>query len=273
MRPAAAPAQTRALAVALLLAVAGAGCLPRTPPPDLSLEPAALLAQVGARQARVTSVSGEARVSVEAPGGGGTVGQFLAARRPDALHVEALDFFGNPVAVLVAEGGRFALWDARQKVFYRGRATPENLGRLLPLPLEAAEAVEILCGGAPLRGDPVRVEPGRGFATLVLAEGSLEQALRVGPGATVERSEVRARGEQPVGAYDLAFDDRDAEGARFPRALKLRASSPKVKLDVRWKDATVNGPLDDALFRLSPPRGARVVDLDAPAEPPPPARE
>jgi outer membrane lipoprotein-sorting protein len=36
-----------------------------------------------------------------------------------------------------------------------------------------------------------------------------------------------------------------------------------VKVDLRWKDAKPGAALDASLFRLSPPAGARVVDLDA----------
>ena len=43
-----------------------------------------------------------------------------------------------------------------------------------------------------------------------------------------------------------------------------------MSLELRWKDdLQVNGPSDPALFRLDPPRGARVVDL-APGTTPPP---
>jgi hypothetical protein len=44
-----------------------------------------------------------------------------------------------------------------------------------------------------------------------------------------------------------------------------------VKLE--WRDVEVNGETDDALFRLDPPRGARVVELGeggvVPPVPPP----
>jgi hypothetical protein len=255
-------------AVAALLAAAA--CHPKAPPQDLSLEPAELLAQVRLAQARVTAVQGDARVRVDGPGMKGTLPQFIAAQRPDRLHIEALDFFGNPAAVLTAGDGRFALYDARARVFYRGEATPENLARLLPLPLRAEELVAILCGSAPLLdATAARADPGRGFVQLVLDDGARTQSLRIGERATVERSAVRSGGRQPPGAYDLSFEIfRTMGGARFPTDLTLRAGQPRVRLDLHWRDVEVNGAVDGALFRMEPPRGARVVDLREEEAPP-----
>lgn len=261
----------RRLATIAALALAAGGCRPRVPPPDLSLDPAALLAQVQAAQARVRAVRGEARVAVDAQGQGGTVSQFVAAELPDRLHLETLDFFGNVAAVLVAADGRFSLYDARRKVLYRGEATPENLSRLVPLPLGAGELVRILCGGAPLLdGRAAAAEPGAGHVALTLEAGAWAQVLRVGAGAVVERSWRTVEGGGP-GEYDLEFDGFSPAGeGRFPSEVKLAAERPRVRLELRWREVEVNPSLEAALFRLDAPRGARVVELDEGAAPPPP---
>jgi hypothetical protein len=256
----------------LVALVVAAGCHPAAPPPDLSLDPRALLVQVEAAQARVRAVQGEARVRVDARGMSGAVTQYLAAEEPDRLHVEALDFFGNPLLVLAAGGGRFALYDAREKVFYRGAATPGNLARLVPLALSAEELVRILCGSAPLLGGaPVAAEPRPGFVWLELKDGDRTQGLRVGAGGAVIRSTVRVAGARAPGTYDLAFEDLEPRGGvPFPKTVTLRSARPRVELDVRWREVEVNPALDPALFRLDPPRGARVVELAPEGGEPPP---
>lgn len=252
-----------AAAVAAALA-----CAPRRPPPDLSLDPAALLEQVKRSQARVDSVRGEAAVRVEASGKSGTVPAFVAAKRPDLVHLETLDFFGNPVAVLVTAGGRMSFYDAREKVLYRGPATRENVARLVPLPMTPPELVEVLCGSAPLLpGSAKRADPGRGFVTLVIEEGELTQTLRVARGAQVERSELRGPGGRPPGTYDVAFGRfSERGGMRFPGETSLTATGARVRL--RWKEIDPNAVVDAALFRLDPPRGARVVDVGSEQPPP-----
>ncbi len=258
--------------LALLVAVTALGaCAPRAPPPDLSLDPAALLAQVRAAQARIGSVRGDARIRIQSPDGSGTVSALVAAERPDRVYVQTLDFFGNTLAVLATKGGALTLYDARARVLYRGPATPANLARLVPIPLTPEDLAAILCGGAPLLdGAPVRAEPGRGFVTLELAAGERRETLRVGPGAAVQRAALRAGAAGGPGGWELEIDRAEApEGGTFPEELRLSAGPPEVRLRLAWQQAEWNAPIDAALFSPPPPRGARIVDLgDAP---PPPA--
>jgi outer membrane lipoprotein-sorting protein len=259
----------RRLAPVLVLAAALAGCPPRAPPPDLSLDPAALAEQVRAAQARTRSVRGEVRVKVESAEASGTVPALVAAEKPDRLLVQTLDFFGNTVAVLSAAGGELSLYDARAQVVYRGPATPENLRRLVPVPLAPAELAEILCGSAPLlAGEAVAADAGKGHVTLRLEADGRTQALRVGAGAEVLRSELRAGGARAPGTYDLLFEGFDRfEGIRFPAEVTLSAEAPRVRLRLVWVDVEPNAALEAKLFAPRIPAGARVVDLSRAAPP------
>src|SRR5512138_467549 len=157
-----------ALLLFTLLAVT-AGCPRRAPPPDLSADPATLLAQVEKTQALVERVAGEAKIKVESPQGRGTLTHFVTAERPDRIRLETLDFFGNPAAVLVAGDGRFALLDLREGVFLRGASTARNLARLLPLAIPAPELVQLFCGAVPITpGRATAVAPGDGVARLTV---------------------------------------------------------------------------------------------------------
>ena len=262
-----------ALGSALAAALALAGCHPRRPPPDLSADPAELLAAVQAAQASARSVQGRARVAVDAPGGAGTVDQHLAAEKPGRLRVESHDFFGNVLSVLAVDGGELALYDAREKVFYRGPATRENVGRLVPVSLSPEELATLLCGSAPLLdGQAVAADPGDGVMRLTLRRGDLTQVLEIGAGAAVVSSRLRRAGpdgQVPVGLQADFSAHKPRAGASFPTDVEARAPVSGVALSLHWKELTVNGPLDPGLFRLDPPRGARVVDLAADAPPAP----
>jgi len=257
----------------LPLALALLGC-PRAPPPDLSADPAELLAAVRAHHGKVTRVQGSARLTVDAPGARGTMEALAAAEAPDRLRIEVLDFFGAPAAALVAAGGSFVFFDARRGTWYRGPATPENVSHFLPVALPPEELAAVLLGAPPLLPGPaVSAEPGRGVMHLALASGDLIQRLEVGAEAAVEASRVRRRtaaGEEPHG-YDLSFSRfRHREGQRFPGEVRLDARAAGARLALAWReDLVVNGPPDPGLFRLEPPAGARVVDLPAGKAPPP----
>ncbi len=253
-------------------ALASLAACPRVPPADLSRDPSLLLGEVRGAQARVQAVRGSARVKIDSPGLSGTVTEFAAAEKPDRVRLETLDFFGNPAAVLTADRGVFAFLDARAGVFYRGEATPENVSRLLPFVLPVEELVTILCGSAPLLpGTPLEVSVSDGLLLLTIGRGDTGQQLAIGERAAIEWSRVRrtVHGEggatsEIAPAYDLEFDDfRRQSDVRFPNEIKLDAPAGRAHIRLAWReDVEVNGRLDAGLFRLRPPPGARVVDLE-----------
>ena len=248
------------------IAAALAACTPRVPPPDLSLEPAALLGQVEAA-AWVTHVQGDARLRLEAPGAKGVVTAWVAAARPDRLHVEVLDFFGNPAATLVSAGGRLAIYDARTRTFYTGAASAANVARLVPLPLPPGRLVALLCGAPVLSGAPISAEPGRGYVALELRDGPRTTSVRVGPRAAVLQAIFR--GGAPVLAdHEVRYDGfMMLERGRFPTEVVVTSGDPDVRVELGWKEPDLTAVPEAALFRMAPPAGARIVDLDASPEP------
>ncbi|MCX5730525.1 MAG: DUF4292 domain-containing protein [Deltaproteobacteria bacterium] len=257
---------TRAAAVAVLAIAAGCA---RVPPPDLSQDPALLLEQVRAAQERVTACRGSARLSVSSSDLSGSLDAWVAAEKGGRVRVEVFDFFGNPAAVLVAGGGRFALYDARAGALYRGDDSPENLARLVPVPIGARELASVICGSAPIiEGRAVLAQAGDGVLLLEIAGDSGRQVLAVGEGGAV-RSVSFLPGARPGKPWKAAFSVfRHPAGRRFPTDVELQGGG--AGLSLHWKDdLEVNRPPEPSLFQLDPPRGARVVDLAAGASPPP----
>jgi hypothetical protein len=243
--------------VAFLLA-----CAARVPPPELQADPAELLSRLEAAQEGVRSVRGRARVGISAPGRSGSTDAFLAAERPDRLRIEVLDFFGNVAATLASDGERFSLYDARAGALYRGEPTPENVSRLLPLPLAPGELVAILLGTTPVRpGAATAAERRDGRVLLVVGTGEATSELLLGAELAVEEARLPAAGAGP--AYALEFGlFRHRGGRRFPTEIGLEAPSARARVTLGWKeDLEVNPPPEPGLFRLETPRGARVVDL------------
>jgi hypothetical protein len=252
-----------ALPLAAAAALLAAGCHPRTPPADLSSDTGQLIEQVRAAQAPLLRVQGQTWIRLEQPKQVSfTV--YAAAERPDRLHLEVLDFFGNPAAVLVAAGGRFELYDARKRVVYRGAATPANLSRLVPVPVSAGELASILLGTVPLpEGAPASVAPDDGWLRLTFAREDATEAYWIGAHAAVDKAERAVAGGSAPGSWQVQFSERSERGgAWFPSALSLRSDPARVRLQLTWTEAEVNGELDPGLFELPVPKGARVVEVD-----------
>ena len=258
----------RSALVLALACLALAACTPRTPvSPDLQANPARLLDEVQAAQARTVRVQGTAKVKIHSPDVRGTTTAYLAAEHPARLRVELLDFFGNPVAVLIADGERFGYYDSKRRTWYSGDATPENVSRFLPIALPPWELALILRGSAPiLQGEPGQVvDTGKGRVDLLIQGNGLTQTLGIGQGLAVVSSHLREPGgaNEPPPHYDLTFE-RFAErgGVRFPLDVRLDAPRASARVEVGWRsDVEVNGEARPELFRLDPPSGAEVVNL------------
>ncbi|MBF5045543.1 DUF4292 domain-containing protein [Aggregicoccus sp. 17bor-14] len=270
------------VAAAMFLTLLCTGCPKRLDfgPEGEVKDPAALLALVRQAEARVATLQGESRLRVESPDAKGTVTLYGAIARPGMLHLETLDFFGKPLAVLVSDGQRFGLYQAQENRYYRGPATPENLSRFLPVVIPGDELVSLLLGEAPrIAEQPVslRVDAKAGGYVLTLegevpsrsgAPTKVTQVLTVHPTHyRVLHSEVHG-----MDAYELGFGDFLQSGKlSFPRTAKLQAPQAQTTLELRYTDVTLNGPPDLTMFELAAPEGVPVVEVDGQGRPLPQA--
>lgn len=220
---------------------------------------------------RVIAVKGESKIKVESPQGNGVVTLFIALQRPGLVHLESLDFFGKPQAVLVSDGKRFGLYQSQEGKYYEGPASAQNLSRFLPVVLPPEELVALMLGQAPRipsDSEELTVDEQKRVYVLVLKKGEVTQTLEIDPKTfRVQSSKVRG-----VNAYDLQFDDFDDEkGAIYPRKVILDASAAKTRLELLYKDVEVNPEPDLTLYDLSAPANVPVVEVDEAGNPQAPA--
>jgi outer membrane lipoprotein-sorting protein len=252
------------LLAAIFLGLLGAGCPKRI---DFGStgeikDVGVLLKLTDEAESKVRSIKGEARSRVNSPRSKGAVNLFVAASRPTLVHLEFLNFFGKPQAVLVSDGKSFGLFNSDEGKYYRGPASPTNLSRILPVPMPVQELAALMLGLAPrISAEPVSLSIDAEARTylVTLARGPVVQRLWIDPSSyRVLRSELT--GER---AYLAVFEDfTDAGGATYPRKIILDAPNPAAHLELRYRDAEVNSKLDPSLFKLEPPPGVPVVELD-----------
>jgi outer membrane lipoprotein-sorting protein len=250
------------LASALLSA---AGCVHHVDFTKLDpVEGSALLQDVDGLQSHMTQVKGSARVAVSAKEGSGEVGAFIAARAPGEVHLELLDFFGSPSQVLVADGQTFGLYQRDKATYFHGSASAASVSRLLPVNLSADDLVAILLGRTPrLPGAPTAVVPDTEADAyrVTLVDGARKQTLWIHPAS---KRVMRSVLEGP-GGYELLFE-RMVTTKGLPFARKVTYTDRSTTVVLRWSedDLELDGKLDPALFKVSPPAGARVVEVDGP---------
>src|SRR5207253_9657096 len=182
---------------AAALAAALAACKQGPPPSGPPLDPVTLLAQVEKIHAEPQTLSASGKAAVDAPQNGGRYQIQLVVRRPASLRIAALDPLGNPAALLVADGGRFALLDLRNNVFSRGPSTPQNLSRLIPEPLRDEELVSLFLGTMPHlpNARPVEAHRAGDGSMLRLAAGDVTQDVFLGADLRVNQVRRFRRGE------------------------------------------------------------------------------
>lgn len=254
---------TRALGLFLILLLAS--CVKRIDfGPRGEIEDArTLLKLTDQEERRVLSLQGDAKLTVHSPQGSGTLSLYVAVQRPASLHLETLDFFGKPLAVLVSDGVHFGLYQAQENRYYEGPSSPQNVSRFLPVVIPPDELARLLLGGVPQVDDPspkLTLDRDEGVYRLTLEQGPTVQTVSVNP-TTLRVTKSEVRGSQ---GYDVTLEDFGEYGAvNFPRKLDLDAPSAQADLVLRYTQVSLNGAVDPALFAASPPPGVPVVQVDA----------
>jgi hypothetical protein len=265
------------LALALLLTTPLLSACPRRDGATLApaLDAAKLFDQIKAAHARPETLTADAKAFVDAPQNGGRYALHVSVRRPASLRIEALTPLGDPAAVLVADAGRFALFDLRRNEFYRGPSTPENLSRLFPVPLRDDELVALFLGGVPELPSAQPVSAAREGDHYKLVLSTVPEGLSTVRGLAqevlVHEGDLRilgvtrlvAGGEPQPPLWSVVLEEHDDKsGAELPRIIKLSVPAQKIGLDLRLREMLVGKPPPFGAFALQPPAGVQIIDLD-----------
>lgn len=219
-----------------------------------------LLQRVAHSEKQVSSIKGDAKLKIDSAKGSGTVSLFAAVEEPAQLHLETLDFFGRPTGSFVSDGTKFGLYDANAGRYYTGPASAENVGRFVPIAMAPAELAALLLGRAP-RIDgatpTMTLDPKLGLFEVTLTRAPVVQKVWVKP---PEYRVVKSR-VTGISAYDLDFDELQTVGSlTYPRKVLLEAHGEKLELN--YKDISVNETSDPAMYQLTPPANVPVVPVD-----------
>jgi len=258
-----------ALALGLLLLVA---CRTPAPGPGQLLagedpRPRRLVESLHARAAGREALRASARLSLSSPDLSFRRPQRMAVTRPARLRVEILGLFDQVAALLVTDGARYQLYDARTRELEEGVVSADLLWRVARVDLEPGEAVELLLGTPlPLPGlalAEARIRPDGG---IVLAQrdgrGRIRQRLEFDADGRVRR--VERFEEDGDLLWEGRFDDyRELpapDGSLQPFAYEVSLRFPRVEAEARLRFAHValEAELPQDLFVLRlPDRSAK----------------
>ncbi len=251
--------------------------IPRTTPAPAADE---LLAALRARQASVRAVDLETRTTSWLGGDRIVLSVTMLADRAGRLLFLAETALAGPVAQLATNGRDFALLDLQENALKKGPACPENIARLLPVPLMPDEVAALLLGDAPVPPDARAVSVGwdeKEGADVLEVEGRSVTAARLwitmrkGSGGV----EILAVAGAPAGAgrdrWRVRYEDLTRKaGVALPQVVRF--AEPGRSFDegvtIKIKERTLNPELRDEAFVIAP-RGDVPVEIVPCARPVP----
>lgn len=233
-------------------------------PDDFRADPAPLFEALATRSEVVQSLT--AQLSLEVWRGDERVRlrQLVALRRPDHLRIDSLSPFDQPLSTLVSDGDRLEIYSLEERRFYVGRASPENLARLLPVQLAPDELVALLRGDVPVtRHETAAVswDADQGWYQLDLSGPEGRQRVHFEPKTRRVMAVQAWRGDTVRYIARFAEYGGDGPGA-MPTRMRFEAPTRSIRVDVDVTGHRLNPNLPDAAFDLEPPRGVPVESLD-----------
>jgi hypothetical protein len=242
-----------------------AGCpkpvvVPQTPidfgPQGRLTDPSVALEAVVARRAKMRSIQGEAKATVETPQGGGKVTELVAAELPARLRLDAVTMLG-PAASLASDGERYQFADHEHKRFYDGPAVADSIARLLPVRIPPAELVSLLLGQPPLLegAQPLSLEVDDAHGVYLLTLGHLgdREVLGLDP-ATLRPVKVLMEDRPGLSAYRAELREYEGE-ADLPKIVRVSTADGTGSIELKWRERDVNPVLEPGMFTLKMPDG------------------
>lgn len=261
----------RMLSLAIMCLALLTGCPKSYPPPENPIEaPDVLRGAIDARVETFKSVRyKEVVLDYFGDGERVKVRQLLLVKQPHDLRIQTrMPGSDEILNILVSDGETFAMHKRDTNEYYSGPATKENVARLLPVDLSAADVARVMLGGAPWDRFAEGEEPnlqwdskkGHYRYSASVDDGTLTMWVRHTDYAVVEVEEKNAAGDE---IYRYTTDDWERHG---PGALPdyRRFVWPERDLDFSMDvgETQVNIELPDILFELAPPPGSKILRLD-----------
>lgn len=245
----------------LLVAVLGGCAVPAKPPvePLPAVSAQELLHSLELRAGRFEALQGLGRIRVTVAGRSQSARQVLLVARPDRLRTEVLGPLGQTVLTVAAGEGILTAFLPGEKRFLSGAATPENLQRLIRVPLAPAELVRLMLHDVPLADASAaraEVREDRYVLMLPTAGGSL-QTLFLDSRKRLRTAQFERNG---VLLWRAGYDDFRPEDD-LPLSMRLEWPSAETDVELQLSDVKINTTLPAERFRLTPPVGVMVEIL------------
>lgn len=211
----------------------------------------------------LTSLQTPAIMEYSGPSGRVRAREQFSVRRPASLRVDVMSPLG--VALIVAaDSQQIAVFNPSDNTLIRGPANAATLERFTRIPMNPAQAVQLMLGLAPddyiLSASPSRFRTEGEMSLLSYGRaGADDYELGFSGG---QLSLVRARDTTGQMTYEVRYNDyRDIGAMKFPFRVEATFFRSGTTLKFRYLDPSIDRDIADSTFVLSPGPGTRLIEL------------
>jgi len=245
------------LGLALLPGCPGASAQRSYPPPD----PSDIVAHLTSLRERAPTLNADTKTDVRLGSERVNVTVMMLAAWGGKLRFQALDPNNAMAADLASDGERYCFIDVHGQCAECGEATPESVARLVRIPLEPDQVVEVLLGSTPVLEGTAKLswDASNGREILDIArEPHTQRIILDGRDKRWDVLESELR-EGDKSLWKIRHKDfhevrtPDGKTARVPGASLFEQAGDTVR--ITWKNQRIGEPLEESKFKLTPQAG------------------
>jgi len=230
--------------------------------PTIVPTPVYLQGRLAEQNAALRSFQGQGKLEYEGPDGKARSSSMVVVKAPDRVRIDFQSPFSLTYTV-VTDGSRLVAYDRGEKVLYRGNPSLDNLGKYLRVPIDLEMLAALVRGLAP-------IPSGAGVGTVTEIRNGWLWQIPLPGGAQLrlfyDAAELKLRKATVQGTRGGDFSAYFSEYSPVDGvdvAHEIKADLPdggRVELNygMVWRDRVHA----DSAFRLEPPAGVRVVNMD-----------
>ncbi len=214
---------------------------------------------LAARQDAIHNVKSRVKTAIKTREHNHSLKQAILIEEDNALRLDTLSLFGQPLGVLISDQQQILLYDVESNRLYRDAEVWDIMMRMFGMVLDFREYISVFSGKIPrlasLDLQEVRWNSKTGHYEVSAADVQRNEQLRIGvdPETLLPVRLVKWKNRQPVYRVEWA-DYQEAEGQpTFPHTITVQRPSRGDEVVMKFTHPLINQGVPEGSFQLNIP--------------------
>ena len=209
--------------------------------------------------------SATARIKSESPQGKLTARAAVFAHAAASLRVELYGFLNQLVFLFTTDGAAMNIFFPYSSSFYSGTVADQSLAHFFGGEITLADAVDLLCGLPPVvpftYDRLTSTQDSRWYQFELISDAGLRQHIWVDP-ASRKIVKYIAHTKSGIPSDEFSFSDFTIIGDFIlPKKIDLIFHYTGTRLSIKYDEINVTQPIEEQMFTMQPPAGAKLFSL------------